>query len=971
MATRWNRRRLVATFVVIGVISLLYLQHDSGALAPWDVPPSDIRPPGPPIPPTQEQPAPTPYVPGPPTPPPLAPPPSPPAQAASPPPVVSSGKFHWSTLKLHYPIAPEQIKPLPSASPEMLRAIPKIQYEFGAETAEAKRVRLERLAYVKANFTHAWTGYKTQAWLKDEVRPIKGGGVERFGGWAATLVDSLDTLWIMGLTSEFEEAVAAIDKIDFTTSTEEEVNVFETTIRYLGGFLAAYDLSGGKYPSLLQKAVELGDMLYVAFDTPNHVPIARWKYGEARKGVSQKASRMALVSEPGSLSMEFTRLSQLSGNAKYYDAVQRVMDLFADQQDRTFIPGLWPVTVNTEQGDFTGGSGFTIGGMADSLYEYLPKEHLMLGGASDQYRTMYLKALAAMDANLFFRPRTKSARPMLFPGDKTVGRNIVAAQVATDMETARQLVEGCLWGYENAPNGIMPEIMEVSPCPRAEAECVWSDKDWYGDVRRKSRLASTTKDKDGAVDVAAIVEAENLRPGIARYDDTRYILRPEAIESIFVLYRLTGEATLLDRAWAMFEAIVRTTTTPIAHAALKDCTQTDPRASMVDSMESFWLAETLKYFYLLYASPDLVSLDEYVLNTEAHPLRRPRARSYKQRTATNHRHPPAHSQPHATPTPPRWTRRDVFQWTLSPSAHLLTLFLHHAVILAAMALPLPPGITPAEVSFLCEMELVTVVPRQRLDPIHLLGGDTPPLRPPHRAVLPLWLALLLKRQRRASIVAPPWLHPSSLQELVRIETVGSSSSNNNNNNNNSGGTEDASMFAPPPPPPRRADGRGGAHAYGPTVSPPFLPSATADAPAGYLPYHWLELAEILLAHAPDDLPAPPGDVRGLLRDLAEARAAKVRQLAVAAAVASTGTSAHLASSSQLDSPPLVNLRGIGAMELAESRGLVTAVHNGVRRLGAAAEASRRDDDEAQLGDGSHRPGGQDYDDDDEDEDMGI
>lgn len=281
------------------------------------------------------------------------------------------------------------------------------------------------------------------------------------------------------------------------------------------------------------------------------------------------------------------------------------------------------------------------------------QEYLMLGGASEQYRTMYLKALAAMDANLFFRPRTKSARPMLFAGDKTVGRGIDAKLIPTvprvqhlacfaggmvglgarlfgrpgDMETARQLVEGCLWGYENAPNGIMAEIMQVSVCPRAEAECVWSDKDWYGDVAHKGRRVSnsnTAADRT-TVDVAAMVAADHLTPGVVRYDDTRYILRPEAIESVFVLYRLTGDASLMDRAWAMFEAIVRATTTPLAHAALADCTQPDPRASMVDSMESFWLAETLKYFYLLYASPDLVSLDEFVLNTEAHPLRRPRA----------------------------------------------------------------------------------------------------------------------------------------------------------------------------------------------------------------------------------------------------------------------------------------------------------------------------------------------------------
>lgn len=171
MATRWNKRRLIATFVLIGVVSLLYLQHDSGALAPWEVEPgSDIRPPGPPRPPT------------------------PPMQQdvwRAPAAVVDDGKFHWTNLKLHNPVTPEAMRLVPSASAEKLRAIPKIQHVFGAETEAAKRVRLERLALVKANFTHAWTGYKTNAWMSDEVRPIKGGGVERFGGWAATLVDSL------------------------------------------------------------------------------------------------------------------------------------------------------------------------------------------------------------------------------------------------------------------------------------------------------------------------------------------------------------------------------------------------------------------------------------------------------------------------------------------------------------------------------------------------------------------------------------------------------------------------------------------------------------------------------------------------------------------------------------------------------------------------------------------------------------
>lgn len=87
-----------------------------------------------------------------------------------------------------------------------------------------------------------------------------------------------------------------------------------------------------------------------------------------------------------------------------------------------------------------------------------------------------------------------------------------------------------------------------------------------------------------------------------------------------MLYRITGDSRLVETAWTMFKSIVQLTTTEIAHAGISDCMADKP--SKIDSMESFWLAETLKYFYLMFTEPEVVSLDEYVLNTEAHPLRR-------------------------------------------------------------------------------------------------------------------------------------------------------------------------------------------------------------------------------------------------------------------------------------------------------------------------------------------------------------
>ncbi|KAK8090607.1 DNA replication complex GINS protein PSF2 [Apiospora phragmitis] len=249
-----------------------------------------------------------------------------------------------------------------------------------------------------------------------------------------------------------------------------------------------------------------------------------------------------------------------------------------------------------------------------------------------------------------------------------------------------------------------------------------------------------------------------------------------------------------------------------------------------------------------------------------------------------------------------------------------------------MALPLPQGLVPTEVAFLCEMEMVTIVPRQRLESIPLLSGDTPALRPPHRAQMPLWLALLLKKQRRANIVPPAWLHPASLADIIHHET-----------------NVDPQAFSPPPPPPTRADGRGRARPFqdnirssreqpkpgdDPRLAPPFLPSP----PAGYLPYHWLELAETLLAHAADDVPAA-AEVRSLLRDLQEVRAAKMR-----------GSTQSLEGGGGV-----VVLRGVGAMELAESRAFVLGVVDGVRKLGASAEATRRE--EEAIGGGGRYGGG--------------
>ena len=474
--------------------------------------------------------------------------------------------------------------------------------------------------------------------MRDELSPVSGRGRDTFGGWAASLVDTLDTLWIMGMKEDFYEAARAAITIDFSKSTDEIANIFETTIRYLGGFLAAYDLSSEIY--LLHKAVEVGEMLLVAFDTPNHFPITRWEWKKAAEGQRQETPENMLVSELGSLSLEFTRLSQLTRDMRWYDAITRIANLFDVQQNQTKVPGLWPVVVNPREEDLTGDTGFTLGGMSDSLYEYFPKEYALLGGLAPVYGKLYEDSMVAASKHLFFRPMTPDAADILMSGDARAHDNGTVSMEAKGqhltccaggmlalggclfaneyhVDLGRKLTNGCIWAYKNGPRGIMPEIAHFIPCNVDNGtDCSWSQEKWESAVLEHN--AANSNDKQ-------VPNKDKLPPGYAAIDDRRYILRPEAIESVFIMYRVTGDNYYREAAWEMFNAIQNITSTEYGNAAISDLTADDGSGMPPkdDRMESFWLAETLKYFYLIFSEPDLISLDEYVLNTEAHPLRRP------------------------------------------------------------------------------------------------------------------------------------------------------------------------------------------------------------------------------------------------------------------------------------------------------------------------------------------------------------
>ncbi|KJZ78633.1 hypothetical protein HIM_02024 [Hirsutella minnesotensis 3608] len=524
--------------------------------------------------------------------------------------------YDWGGVTPAHPVA--QVKDLPSGRP---KALPRIQTRARAERQDD--IAKARKEAVRKAFIKSWEAYKKHAWTKDELMPLSAKGRQSFSGWGAQLVDALDTLWIMDLKDDFHDAVKHVAAIDWSKTRDgKPIDLFEVTIRYLGGLIAAYDLS--REPVLRRKAAELGDTLYAAFDTPNRLPINMLDLKKAKEG--QLDADMSIVSAAGgSLCLEFTRLSQVTGDPKYYDATERIKHFLRRTQTNTKLPGLWPRLVNFRD-ETIDGEVFTLGAGADSLYEYLPKMHALLGGLDAEYADMTTKALDAARDWLLFRPMTPHDDNILMAGnvDWTKGKTTLTAEMQhltcfaggtyamagkllgrkQYVDLASRLAAGCVWAYDSFPTNIMPEIAELVACDKMDGPCAYAGEAF------------------GSAGGAGF--APSLPAGFIRVRDPRYLLRPEAIESVFYLWRITGDQAWRDAAWRMWQGIVQETETELAFASIDDVRI--HASAKADSMETFWLSETIKYFYLIFDDESTLNLDEWVLNTEAHPFRRPRAR---------------------------------------------------------------------------------------------------------------------------------------------------------------------------------------------------------------------------------------------------------------------------------------------------------------------------------------------------------
>ncbi|KAK3948630.1 mannosyl-oligosaccharide 1,2-alpha-mannosidase [Pseudoneurospora amorphoporcata] len=496
----------------------------------------------------------------------------------------------------------------------------------------------------------SWDAYERYAWGYDEFHPVSKTGrnmAPKGLGWI--IIDSLDTLMIMNLTSRVTHAREWISK-SLTWDQDQDVNTFETTIRMLGGLLSAYYLST-EYPHLapitdddvgapgedlyLEKARDLADRLMSAFDTPSGIPYASVNLGKFQGLPSHADNGASSTAEATTLQLEFKYLANLTGEKDFWDRSEKVMQVLDDNQAPD---GLVPIYIQPSTGHFHT-QNIRLGSRGDSYYEYLIKQYLQTKKAEPIYQDMWNDALHGIRKHLVTYTENSGftivgERPSGLEGhlspkmDHLVcflpGTIALAAteglserearkkpgfwnkQREADMQLARELMQTC-WGmYRYMATGLAAEItyFKIPSDPLPESSTHTSPPDSIFDTPSSSPDAPASWRKDFEV----------------HQFDSHNLQRPETVESLFYMYRITGDVKYREWGWEMFKSFVNYTSVEDGggFTSLSNANVIPPVTK--DNMESFWMAETLKYFYLLFSPEDLLPLDKVVFNTEAHPL---------------------------------------------------------------------------------------------------------------------------------------------------------------------------------------------------------------------------------------------------------------------------------------------------------------------------------------------------------------
>lgn len=450
-------------------------------------------------------------------------------------------------------------------------------------------VAQDRRNKVREMAQHAWDNYVRYAWGKNELKPIKkrGHSASIFGTMplGATILDGLDTLYIMGLQKEFKQAREWVaNELDLSAMTMD-VSVFETNIRFVGGLLSCFALTGDVM--FRDKAQQIADKLLPAFNTPTGIPhaIVNFKTG-ASKNYGWASGGSSILSEFGTLHLEFAYLSDVTGNPIYRNKVDKIREVLQKLEKPN---GLYPNYFNPKTGKW-GQHHMSMGALGDSFYEYLLKAWIQSNKDDGEVRNIFDEAMDAVFKYMlqtsagglmyfadlkFDHPEHKMDHLGCFSGGLLALASVNLKNEMSDryMDVAKGITNTCHESYNRTHTKLGPEAFRFTEGAEARA------------------LKSTEK---------------------------YYILRPEVVESYFYMYRLTKDNKYREWAWDMVKALEKHCRVDGGYTGLKNVYSEDPQQD--DVQQSFFLAETLKYLYLIFSDDSLISLDEWVFNTEAHPL---------------------------------------------------------------------------------------------------------------------------------------------------------------------------------------------------------------------------------------------------------------------------------------------------------------------------------------------------------------
>ena len=461
---------------------------------------------------------------------------------------------------------------------------PAVGALLGGMKAGVDKVGLK--AQVKEMFRHAYDSYMRYAWPADELMPLscrgrvrgvtpsRGDVDDSLGNYSVTLIDTLDTLVVLGEYDEFELAVSRV-LASVRFDSDLVVSVFETNIRVIGGLLGGHLMAKALQAAqpqrmpwyrdqLLKMAHDCGTRLLPAFNTTTGMPFPRinLKYGVIGHLRTQKDTCTACA---GTMVLEFAALSRLTGDPVFEAKAHAAMDFLWHQRHRG--SDLMGTVLNVMNGDWIRRDA-GIGAGIDSYYEYCLKAYILLGDQAYLHR---------------FNRHYDAVMKYINQGPMFVDVHMHKPTVAS-----RNFMDSLL--------AFWPGLQVLN-----------------GDIRPAIELHEM---------LYQVVQKHRFLPEAFTHDFQvhwgQYPLRPEFLESTYFLYKATRDPHYLEVGAAALEAMNKHVRVPCGFAGVKDVRT----LAHEDRMDSFLLAETFKYLYLLFSEPsDLIfDVESYVFTTEAHFL---------------------------------------------------------------------------------------------------------------------------------------------------------------------------------------------------------------------------------------------------------------------------------------------------------------------------------------------------------------